>query len=195
MLNGAAIGPMTAGAAHAAPATETGNTCAHELADLYDQHGALAFALAYRIVRDRGVAEDVVQDAFLALWRNAHRYDPSRASMRSWLCRIVRNRAIDRLRGTSGRQRNDQSLDALTSICSSSDVVSDVIHRDEARAVVAALAALPAAQREAIELAYYGGYSQSEIAAMTARPLGTIKGRTRLAMRSLAAALAPMMHP
>ncbi len=86
----------------------------------------------------------------------------------------------------------DQSLDALTSMCSSSDVVSDVIQRDEARSVVAALAALPAAQREAIELAYYGGYSQTEIAAMTARPLGTVKGRTRLAMRSLAAALEPM---
>ena len=192
MLNSAAVGPMTASVAPAAAATETGDNPAHGLADLYDQHGGLAFSLAYRIVRDRGVAEDVVQEAFLALWRNADRFDASRGSMRRWLCTIVRNRAMDRLRGTSGRQRNDQSLDALTSMCSSSDVVSDVIQRDEARSVVAALAALPAAQREAIELAYYGGYSQTEIAAMTARPLGTIKGRTRLAMRSLAAALAPM---
>ena len=87
---------------------------------------------------------------------------------------------------------SDQSVDALTSLCSSADVVSDVLQREEARSVGAAVLALPAAQREAIELAYYGGYSQTEIAALTAAPLGTVKGRTRLAMRALAAALAPL---
>ena len=162
------------------------------LADLYDRYGALAFSLAYRIVRERGAAEDVVQEAFLAVWRNASRYDAGRASMRSWLCTIVRNRAVDRLRGASGRWRGDSSLDTLTTLCSSTDVVSDALRHEEARAIVAALAALPPAQREAIELAYYGGYTQVEIAAMMKLPVGTIKGRTRLAMRALAAALEPM---
>ncbi|MDQ6855897.1 MAG: sigma-70 family RNA polymerase sigma factor [Candidatus Dormibacteraeota bacterium] len=192
MLHTAVTGSITADLAPAAPtARRTASEC-DGIGDMYDRYGALAFSLAYRVVRDRGVAEDVVQESFLALWKNADRYDPSRASMRSWLCRIVRNRAIDRLRGTSGRQRNDHSLDDLTSLPSSADVLSDVLRREETRTIVVALAALPPAQRETIELAYYGGYSQTEIATMTAAPLGTVKGRTRLAMRALALALAPM---
>ena len=136
-------------------------------AALYDKYGTLAFSLAYRIVRERGTAEDVVQDAFLAAWRNADRYDPRRGSLRTWLCQIVRNQALDRLRGTSRRQRDHQSLEDLTSLASAADVVADVLRREESRAVVAALAALPPGQRDAIELAYYGGYSQTEIATLT----------------------------
>lgn len=189
MLNNVTIRSTALDRAPDAPTTDSDPSSGKGVADLYDRHGALAFTLAYRIVRDRGLAEDVVQEAFLALWKNAGRYDPARASMRTWLCQIVRNRAIDRLRGTSGRRRTDQSIDDLTSLSSSADVVADVLRHEESRAVVAALAALPPAQREAIELAYYGGYSQTEIASMTGSPLGTVKGRTRLAMRSLAAAL------
>lgn len=157
---------------------------------LYDQYGTLAFSLAYRIVQDRGTAEDVVQDAFVAVWRNADHFDPTRGSMRAWLCQIVRNGALNRLRGTSRRQRNYRSLDELTSVAGSADVVADVLRRDERRSVVAALAALPPGQRDAIELAYYGGYSQTEIARIRALPLGTVKGRTRAAMRALASSLA-----
>lgn len=191
-MNSAVIGSMTADVAPAAPATGSGSSACDELGQVYDRYGALAFSLAYRILRDRGLAEDVVQESFVALWRNADRYDPTRASMRSWLCRIVRNRAIDRLRGTAGRQRHDYSLDDITAMSSAADVVSDVLRREETRLVLVALAALPPAQRQAIELAYYGGYTQTEIAALTAAPLGTVKGRTRLAMRALAVALAPM---
>jgi RNA polymerase sigma-70 factor (ECF subfamily) len=159
-------------------------------AAMYDQYGALAFSLAFRIVQDRGTAEDVVQDAFLAAWRNAHRYDSARGSIRTWLCQIVRNRALDRLRGSSRRQREHQSLDDLVFLASSADVVSDVLRGEERRSVAAAVASLTPGQREVIELAYYGGYSQTEIATMTTVPLGTVKGRTRAAMRALAASLA-----
>ncbi len=156
---------------------------------LYDRYGTLAYTLAYRIVQDRGIAEDVVQEAFLAVWRNADRYDVARGSVRTWLCQIVRNRALDRLRGTSRRAREDRSLDDLVSLASSADVVADVLQRDEGRSVAAAVAALPAGQREAIQLAYYGGYSQTEIATRTGLPLGTVKGRTRAALRALTASL------
>ncbi len=162
---------------------------------MYDRFGGLAFTLAHRIVRDRGIAEDVVQESFLAVWRNVGRYDASRGSMQAWLCRIVRNRAIDRLRGVSGRQRHDQSLDAFMSVGSTVDVVSDVLRSEETRAVKSAMASLPPLQREVIELAYYGGNTQSEIAVLTGAPLGTVKGRTRLAMRSLAAALGALRDP
>lgn len=158
-------------------------------AALYDTYGTLAYTLAYRIVQDRGIAEDVVQDAFLAVWRNADRYDVARGSVRTWLCQIVRNRALDRLRGTSRRARDHRSLDDLTYLASSEDVVADVLQRDEGRSVAAAVAALPAGQREAIQLAYYAGYSQTEIATRTGLPLGTIKGRTRAALRALTTSL------
>lgn len=194
-MNSPMMSVTTADGSPAAPALRIDASGWEEAEALYDRYGALAYTLAYRIVQDRGVAEDVVQEAFLAVWKNAASYEPGRASMRTWLCRIVRNRAIDRRRGTAGRQRDDRSLSELTTLCSTADVFSDVVQRDEARSIVAALAALPAAQREAIELAYYGGYSQTEIAAMTAQPLGTVKSRTRLAMRALAASLAPLRSP
>lgn len=159
---------------------------------LYDSYGTLAFTLAYRIVGDRGVAEDVVQDAFLAMWRSAARYDGARGSVRTWLCQIVRNRALDRLRGTSRRARQHVSLDELTGLVAPDDVFDDVVERDAARRVAVAVAALPHGQREAIELAYYAGCSQAEIAGRTGLPLGTIKGRTRAAMRTLATALAEL---
>ena len=161
-------------------------------AEMYDAYGALAFTLAYRVVGDRATAEDVVQDAFLNLWRHADKFDPARGSLQAWICRVVRNRAIDRTRGSAGRARRHQSLDVLVSVASADDVAADVLQRDEARAIAAAVAALPAGQREAVELAYYGGYSQSEIATRTGIPLGTIKGRTRAAMRSLASTLAAL---
>ena len=162
------------------------------VAALYETYGTLAFTLAYRIVGDRGTAEEVVQEAFVAMWRNAARYDRDRGSVRTWLCQIVRNRALDRLRGTSRRARQHASLEELTSLAGPSDVVADAVERDEARRVAAAVAALPHGQRQAIELAYYAGCTQSEIARLTALPLGTIKGRTRTAMRALATSLADL---
>lgn len=190
MLN---TGTMTWTSPRAAQRTTAAvDTPADGIAGLYDRFGGLAFTLALRIVRDRGIAEDVVQEAFLAVWRHADRFDARRGSMQTWLCTVVRNRALDRCRGTAGRQRRDESLDAIVSLPGTADVVSEVVRHEETREIVAALAGLSAPQREAIELAYFGGYSQTEIAAMTSVPLGTIKSRTRSAMRALASALAPM---
>ena len=164
------------------------------IAALYDSCGTLAFSLAYRIVRDRGTAEDVVQEAFLAVWRHGDRFDPERGSARAWLCQIVRNGALDRLRGRSRRQRDHQSLDDFTFLAGSVDVMAEVLQRDQRRSVLAAVAALPLGQREAIELAYFDGYSQAEIATRTGLPLGTVKSRTRAAMRALAGSLASLRN-
>ncbi|MEO8897940.1 MAG: sigma-70 family RNA polymerase sigma factor, partial [Candidatus Dormibacter sp.] len=185
MLNSNAAGSVPT----TSPAAERIDHATERFAAIYDRFGGLAFTLAHRIVRDRGIAEDVVQESFLAIWRNAERYDAGRGSMQAWLCRIVRNRALDRLRGTSRRARDHRSLDDLTYLASSEDVVADVLQRDEGRSVAAAVAALPAGQREAIQLAYYAGYSQTEIATRTGLPLGTIKGRTRAALRALTTSL------
>ncbi len=155
---------------------------------LYDRYGRLAFSLANRVVSDASVAEDVVQEAFLAVWRNSDSYRPDRGSVRTWLCTIVHNRALDRLRGKSGRARRDLSLEVLPVDRSDGEqdgvwrTVAEEMERDRVRRAVETLSP---DQRQAIELAYYSGYSQSEIAELTKVPLGTIKGRTRLALTKL----------
>lgn len=156
---------------------------------LYERYGRLAYSLALRVLSDGAAAEDVVQDAFLAVWRRADSYQPSRGSLRTWLCAIVHHRALDRLRGGSGRARLDLPLDAAPPQHTISDTWDEVASSLERDAVRRALDSLPAEQRQAIELAYYGGYSQSEISELTRAPLGTVKGRTRLALRKLRDAL------
>lgn len=157
---------------------------------LYDRYGRLAYTLAYRIVSDEGAAQDVVQEAFLAVWRRGSTYDPSRGSVRSWLCSIVRNRALDRLRGRSGRAREDLCLEAAHAQTSSSDTWEEVVAGLEREHVKTALGELPPEQRQTIELAYFKGYTQTEISAVMGVPLGTVKGRTRLALVKLREALA-----
>lgn len=152
---------------------------------LYDRYGGLAYSLAYRVLQDTAAAEDVVQDAFLSIWRRADTYRPERGSLRTWLCSIVHHRALDRLRGRSGRARGDVPLEGAQPTASVPDMwetVSLEIERDHVRSAVGAL---PADQRQTIELAYYGGYSQSEISDLLGIPLGTVKGRTRAALRRL----------
>lgn len=156
---------------------------------LYDRYGGLAYSLALRVLQDGAAAEDVVQEAFLAIWRRAETYRPERGSLRTWLCSIVHHRALDRLRGRAGRARADLPLELHHSTDTVSDTwetVSVAIERDHVRS---ALVELPADQRQTIELAYYGGYSQSEISGLLGVPLGTVKGRTRAALRRLRSAL------
>jgi len=153
---------------------------------LYDRHSGVAYSLAHRMTGAPGPAAEVVQDAFLALWRWTSGYDPARGSVRNWLLGIVRNRAVDALRRTSVHQRqttNDEGLADRVPDPGRTDI--EVVRRDEARTVQAALAILPDAQRRAIELAYYGGYSHTEIADMLGAPVGTIKGRMRLGLEKL----------
>jgi RNA polymerase sigma-70 factor, ECF subfamily len=156
---------------------------------LYERYGALAYTLAHRVLRDPGAAEDVVQDAFLAMWRNARTYSVTRGSLRSWLCTIVRNRAIDRMRGRAGRSRLDVPLDVTADRSDGVDVADRVVERFEAERVRLGLSTLSAPQRQTLELAYYGGLSQTEIAGQMNVPLGTVKGRTRAGLQRLRALL------
>ena len=156
---------------------------------LYDRYGRLAYSLAIRILGDAGAAEDTVQEAFLAVWRRSASYRPERGSLRTWLCSIVHNRAVDALRGRAGRARQDLPLEAarvLEGIGDAWDGVAVELERQDIRRL---LDRLPLEQRQTLELAYYGGYSQTEISTLQKVPLGTVKGRTRMALRKLRDAL------
>lgn len=160
-----------------------GDTSGVEL--LYDRYGRLAYTLAFRIPHDSGAAEDIVQEAFVDVWRGASTYQSERGSARAWICSVVHNRSIDRLRGKSGKARLVLPLESASDHAETSDVWQQVAASLDHARVAAALAELSSDQREAIELAYYQGYSQSEIGAMLMIPLGTVKGRMRLALQRL----------
>jgi RNA polymerase sigma-70 factor, ECF subfamily len=165
---------------------------ADAFAVLYDRHGGAAYSLAYRIVGDPAVAEDVTQEAFLSAWRSGARFDPARGSVRSWTLGIVRNRSIDsqrRLAGSAPRLNLDDDA-ALEAEPAAELTDSEAIRRETARTVRGALRELPAEQSEVIGLAYFGGFSHSEIAAMLGMPLGTVKGRMRLGLEKIRATLA-----
>ena len=150
---------------------------------LYDRHGGAAYSLAHRIVGDPGVAEDVTQEAFISLWRSGARFDAARGSVRSWTLGIVRNRAIDALRRAAGpAPKLDLDDEAVLD--------AEAIRRETARKVRGALRELPDEQSEVIGLAYFGGFTHSEIAGMLSMPLGTVKGRMRLGLEKIRASLA-----
>jgi RNA polymerase sigma-70 factor (ECF subfamily) len=158
----------------------------------YDRHAGAAYSLAYRIVGSRTAAEDVTQEALISIWRSGARYDRARGSVRAWTLGIVRNRAIDMLRKESGRSPKlatggDQLLERRAA-----DQLTDTeaVRRETAQEVRGAIEELPEDQSRVIELAYYGGFSHSEIAEMLNEPLGTIKGRMRLGMDKIRATLA-----
>lgn len=156
---------------------------------LYEQHGAMAYSIAYRITGDRTAAEDVVQEAFLGAWRNAARYVEARGSVRTWLLSIVHHRAIDAVRR---RRRTTELPDAeavVPAALTLPDTWVEVRQRLERAEVVAALESVSDVQREAIELAYFGGLTQVEIAERTGVPLGTVKGRIRLGLAAMRATL------
>lgn len=161
------------------------------LGELYDRYGSLAFAVALRVVGDAGRAEDVVQEAFLKVWRSVATFDAQRGSLRGWLLAGVRNRAIDSLRGRGAHEQAEVELQPEVEASGSGfDPWREVSRSLERAAIQEALASLPAEQRQAIELAYYGGYSYSEIAEMSRVPLSTVKGRARLALEKLHSYLA-----
>jgi len=158
----------------------------------YDRHGGAAYSLAYRIVGDRTSAEDVVQEAFLSIWRSGARYDRARGSVRAWTLGIVRNRAIDALRRQSGRApKLDFDDEAALEQRPAPDFTDEqALQREEARELRGALSELPDEQSKVIELAYFGGFSHSEIAEMLSMPLGTVKGRMRLGIEKIRTQLA-----
>jgi RNA polymerase sigma-70 factor (ECF subfamily) len=153
----------------------------------------MAYSLAYRIVGNAGAAEDVTQEAFLSVWRSEAGYDAARGSVRSWLLGIVRNRAIDAVRRSSAARAPRLDIGAaerLEEMPSADRTDAEVERRDEAQSIRGALAQLPEEQSQVIGLAYFGGFSQSEIAAMLGTPLGTVKGRMRLGLEKVRSMLA-----
>ncbi len=159
--------------------------------ELYDRYAGIAMAVAVRVLRDRGAAEDVVHDAFVAVWQKIDRFDVAHGSLRSWLLTIVRNRAIDRLRRVRPAADVDE-LDSRSLLRSTPNPTWDaVVASLERRALATAVATLPAEQREAVELAYYEGLTYREVAVRVGIPAGTAAGRLRLALVKLRGALAP----
>lgn len=157
------------------------------LAEVYDRYGAQAYGLAYALVRDPEIAEDVVAEAFWQLWCGAHSYDPARGSLGAWLCTLVRSRALDRLRAERRREARQERAAVAPALIDPPEDVAE--HNERAAQIRAALAALPEPQRQVVELAYFEGLTQSEIAARLAAPLGTVKTRLRLALETLRQAL------
>lgn len=160
----------------------------------YDRHHRPAFALAYRIMSgDRALAEDVVQESFLALWRYAHSFKPERGNARTWFFSIVHHRALNALRRLAPRLPTEP-IDGMASELAAGDaydVWAQVARGLDATRVRAALTLLPEEQREAVALAFLGGYSNTEVAERLGIPLGTVKSRIRLGMQKMRATLAP----
>jgi RNA polymerase sigma-70 factor (ECF subfamily) len=152
---------------------------------LYDRYGGIAFALAYHVLGERGSAEDVVQDAFLRVWRQGRTYDARRGTVRAWLLTIVHHRTIDVIRSTRSKAGADTVLDDAMPLPAREDTSGEVMQGLEHERVRQAMATLPPEQRQVVDLAYYGGFTQSEIAQRIGIPLGTVKGRTRLALGKL----------
>lgn len=152
---------------------------------LYERHGGAAFSLAYRMLGNRN-AEDVSQEAFLSIWRSRLRYQADRGSVRTWVLGIVHHRAIDALRRNLVHDRRRGSAEGIEERFEARELTDvEVVRREDARSVRAALQTLPAEQSRVIELAYFGGYSHSKIADMLDTPIGTVKGRMRLGLDKL----------
>lgn len=165
----------------------SGDTAA--LGELYDRHADMALATALRVVRDRQEAEDVVHDAFVAVWRKIARFDAERGSLRAWLMTVVRNRAIDRVRARRNPMNVDEADELSLLRTGPNPTWEDALRRTSAVDVQAAMATLPAEQRRAVELAYFEGYTYREVAELTSVPAGTANGRLRLALSKLREAL------
>jgi RNA polymerase sigma-70 factor (ECF subfamily) len=158
---------------------------------VYERHSSAAFSLAYRMCGTRAQAEDVVQEAFLSLWRSNARYDRARGSVRTWVLGIVHNRAIDSLRRSvvhDRRRASDEGIEERFEAKDRTDV--EVARLDEASEIRQVLTTLPPEQSRVIELAYFGGFTHSEIARMLDTPIGTVKGRMRLGLEKMRGQLA-----
>jgi RNA polymerase sigma-70 factor (ECF subfamily) len=158
---------------------------------IYDRHGGAAFSLAYRMVGNRPAAEDAVQEAFLSIWRSRMRYDAARGSVRTWILGIVHHRTIDSLRRNLVHDRRRTSAEGIEERQEAPERTdAEAVRRDEARSVRNALDTLPGDQNQVIELAYFGGFTHSQIAEMLNMPIGTVKGRMRLGLDKLRRQLA-----
>ena len=157
----------------------------HALAELYDRYGRLAYSLILRVVRDGAIAEDLVQETFLRVWNRVQGFDAGRGSIGPWLLAVARNRAIDYLRSAGGRERNALEFEETDHPALYTDMEHDLLVSDGARRVKAAMERLPSNHRQVIELAYFEGLSQTEMAERMGQPLGTVKTWVRTALQSL----------
>jgi RNA polymerase sigma-70 factor (ECF subfamily) len=180
-----ALAPLSDEALLALIATPEGELA---LAELYDRYGRVAYGLAYRVVRDSALAEDAVQEAFLTVWRSASTYSRDRGRPHAWILTLVHRRAVDLVRREQRRRVVTEAAQDLGDATPGAE--EEATLRDRRRAVQGALRRLPPDQREAIELAYYGGLTQSELAERLDVPLGTIKSRMFAGLRRLGDLLA-----
>jgi RNA polymerase sigma-70 factor (ECF subfamily) len=156
------------------------------MADLYDRYGRLAYSLLLRIVRDREMAEDLVQETFLRVWTRAQAFDGERGALRPWLLAVARNRAIDYIRSADGRMaRSTFEIVEMENPALFANLEREITTSDQARRIREALNKLNPNQRTVIELAYFEGLSQTEMAEKTGQPLGTIKTWVRSALKNL----------
>jgi RNA polymerase sigma-70 factor (ECF subfamily) len=172
------------------PLLRRGDARAFEV--LYERHAPAAYSLAYRMLGARVPAEDVTQEAFLGIWRSGARYDPGRGSVRTWVLGIVHHRAIDALRRASVHDRrrvSDEGIEERVEAPERTEL--EAARREEARGIRNALETLPPEQSQVIELAYFGGFTHTEIAGILDAPVGTVKGRMRLGLAKMRDQLAP----
>jgi RNA polymerase sigma-70 factor, ECF subfamily len=155
------------------------------LAELYDRYGGVTYSLILRVVRDTGIAEDLVQETFLRVWNRVSGFDAQKGSIGPWLLAVARNRAIDYLRSAGGRERNAVEYEETDHPSLYCDMEKDILASDKARKVKSAIDKLPANYRQVIELAYFEGLSQTEMAERMGQPLGTVKTWVRTALKNL----------
>ena len=158
---------------------------AEAFAALYDRHGSAAYSLSYRMMGEKQAAEDLMQDAFLKVWRNAESYRTERGSVRTWILSIVHNRGIDQLRSLASRRRTQDRVEASAPVSQPSEAFAQTWRNSQREQVREALGTLPAEQLKILELAYFSGYTHVEIAELLELPLGTVKGRMRLGLKKL----------
>ena len=158
---------------------------ADAFATLYDRHSRAAFSLAYRMMGDRQASEDLVQDAFLKVWRNAGSYRAERGSVRTWILSIVHNRGIDQLRSHASRRRTQDRIEASAPRSQPSEAFAETWRNSQRDQVREALNTLPPEQLKILELAYFSGYTHVEISELLRLPLGTVKGRMRLGLKKI----------
>jgi RNA polymerase sigma-70 factor (ECF subfamily) len=158
---------------------------AEAFAVLYDRHSRAAYSLAYRMMGERQSADDLMQDAFLKVWRGAGSYHSERGSVRTWILSIVHNRGIDQLRSLASRRRTQQKIEASAPRSQPSEAFAESWRNSQREQVREALKTLPPEQLKVLELAYFSGYTHVEIARLLDLPLGTVKGRMRLGLKKI----------
>ena len=158
---------------------------AEAFATLYDRHSRAAFSLAYRMMGERQASEDLMQDAFLKVWRSAKSYRAERGSVRTWILSIVHNRGIDQIRSQASRRRTQEKIEASAPRSQPSEAFAETLRNSQRDQVREALNTLPPEQLKILELAYFSGYTHVEISDLLGLPLGTVKGRMRLGLKKI----------